>query len=87
MQRVAPYQTGNAGWKDGASVVNNGNQASQEVVPTSHAKTESNSSLSNMVDTAMKNVKITPPKGKLSSNRNAKLALRQLFEFSSTYEH
>lgn len=66
---MAPYQTGNAGWKDGGSVVNNGNQVSQEVAPTSHAKTESNTNLSNIVD-AIKNVKVTPPKGKLSSTSN-----------------
>ena len=67
MQRVAPYQTGNLGWKDGASVEdkigNNCNQAPQEATPTTLTKAENNTSLPHTVD--MKNVKITPPKGKL----------------------
>lgn len=64
---MAPYQAGNVGWKDGAIIGNNGNQVSQEVAPTSHTKTESNSSVPNMVESAMKNLKLTPPKGKLSN--------------------
>lgn len=69
VQRVAPYHTGNSGWKDGPSaenkIGNNGNQVPQEVVPTSHTKAESNTSNPHTVETAMKNVKITPPKGTL----------------------
>jgi hypothetical protein len=69
MQRVAPYQTGNPGWKEAPTVEdkvdNNGNQAPQEVTTTSHTKTNSNSSLPHTMDMAMRNVKITPPKGKL----------------------
>lgn len=72
VQRVAPYQTGNPGWKDGASVDNkignNGSQAPQEATPISHTKSESTSSIPHTVDAAMMNVKISPPKGKLASS-------------------
>lgn len=72
LQRVAPYQVGNPGWKDGTSVGNkignNVNQASQEVTPTSHSKTDSSTNLPHMMDMAMRNVKITPPKDAESSN-------------------
>ncbi|KAG0554292.1 hypothetical protein KC19_12G080100 [Ceratodon purpureus] len=72
LQRVAPYHTGNSGWKDGPSaenkIGNNGNQVPQEVVATSHTKAESNTSNPHTVETAMKNVKITPPKAAESSN-------------------
>ena len=68
MQRVAPYQTGNPGRKDAPTIGNkvddNGNQAPQEVTPTSHTKTNSNTSLPHMMDMAMRNLKITPSKGK-----------------------
>lgn len=68
MQRVAPYQPGNPGWKEAPTienkVENNGNQAPEEVTPASHTKTNSNTSLPHMMDMAMRSVKITPPKGK-----------------------
>ena len=79
MQRVAPYQAGNPGWKDtpaiGTQAENNGTQAPQEVTPTSHTKTNSVSSLPHMVDMAMRNVKLTPPKGKPSYCCNLELVL------------
>ncbi|KAG0582551.1 hypothetical protein M758_3G068100 [Ceratodon purpureus] len=72
LQRVAPYQTGNPGWKDAPTienkVENNGNQAPPEVTPTSHTKSSSTTTLPHMMDMAMRNVKITPPKAAESSN-------------------
>lgn len=67
---MAPYQNGSAGWKDGPSVGfkvdNDGNQTPQEVRSVSHPKTDASASLPHMIDVTMKNVKITPAKGKLS---------------------
>lgn len=72
MQRVSPYQSGNQVWKDepsvGNQVSNNGNQSSQDATPTSHTKTDSSTSLPHMMDMAMRNLKLTPSKGKLSHN-------------------
>lgn len=72
MQRVAPYQSGNPVWKDdpsvGNQVSNNGNQVPQEVTPTTQTKTDNNTSLPQMMDMAMRNVRITPPKGERSHN-------------------
>ncbi|XP_024357566.1 katanin p80 WD40 repeat-containing subunit B1 homolog KTN80.4 isoform X2 [Physcomitrium patens] len=72
LQRVAPYQNGSAGWKDGPSVGfkvdNDGNQTPQEVRSVSHPKTDASASLPHMIDVTMKNVKITPAKETSSSH-------------------
>lgn len=69
---MAPYQPGNAAWKDDASVEvqvgTNGSQAQQDGTPTSHTKTDSNTNLPHMMDMAMRNVKLTPSKGELALN-------------------
>lgn len=69
MQRVAPYQAGNPGRANNivaGKFGNNGHQAAQQVSTMPSTKSDNATmDLPQMMEMAMRNVKVTPTKGKL----------------------